>query len=67
MSKKVFGFHTHKNTDIIGLPEDKDKRRKVLIATLEYENIDWKLKVNIGGLGGMSSLMGKAMTDVDLV
>jgi alpha-1,3-glucan synthase len=57
----------HQNPDIIGWPEDKEKRRKVLIATLEYEIIDWKLKVKIGGLGVMSSLMGKAMTDVDLV
>ena len=52
---------------IIGWPEDQNKRRKVLIATLEYEIIDWKLKVKIGGLGVMSSLMGKAMTDVDLL
>ncbi|KAF9069108.1 modular protein with glycoside hydrolase family 13 and glycosyltransferase family 5 domains [Rhodocollybia butyracea] len=55
------------NTDIIGWPEDKQKRRKVLIATLEYEIIDWKLKVKIGGLGVMSSLIGKAMSDVDLL
>ncbi|EIW51684.1 glycoside hydrolase family 13 and glycosyltransferase family 5 domain-containing protein [Trametes versicolor FP-101664 SS1] len=64
-SEKVFGHHKHQ--DIIGWPEDKDKRRTVLIATLEYEIIDWKLKVKIGGLGVMSSLMGKAMTDVDLI
>ncbi|KAG5635486.1 hypothetical protein H0H81_011072, partial [Sphagnurus paluster] len=65
MSEKLFG---HKqNTEIIGWPEDKNKRRKVLIATLEYEIIDWKVKVKIGGLGVMSSLMGKAMTDVDLI
>ena len=38
-----------------------------MIATLEYEIIDWKLKVKIGGLGVMSSLMGKSMTDVDLI
>lgn len=55
------------NMDIIGWPEDKNKRRKVLIATLEYEIIDWKLKVKIGGLGVMSSLIGKAMSDVDLL
>ncbi|KII88464.1 glycosyltransferase family 5 protein [Plicaturopsis crispa FD-325 SS-3] len=66
MSEKLFGGHKH-NTDIIGWPEDKNKRRMVLIATLEYEIIDWKLKVKIGGLGVMSSLMGKAMTDVDLI
>jgi alpha-1,3-glucan synthase len=65
VSEKLFG-HKH-NTEIIGWPEDKNKRRKVLIATLEYEIIDWKIKVKIGGLGVMSSLMGKAMTDVDLV
>ncbi|TFK55043.1 glycoside hydrolase family 13 and glycosyltransferase family 5 domain-containing protein [Heliocybe sulcata] len=65
MSEKVFG-HKH-NAEIIGWPEDKNKRRTVLIATLEYEIIDWKLKVKIGGLGVMSSLMGKAMTDVDLI
>ncbi|KAF9053716.1 modular protein with glycoside hydrolase family 13 and glycosyltransferase family 5 domains [Hymenopellis radicata] len=65
-SEKFFGGHKH-NTDIIGWPEDKNKRRKVLIATLEYEIIDWKVKVKIGGLGVMSSLMGKAMTDVDLI
>lgn len=65
MTEKFFG-HKH-NTEIIGWPEDKNKRRKVLIATLEYEIIDWKLKVKIGGLGVMSSLMGKAMTDVDLL
>lgn len=65
LTEKMFG-HKH-NAEIIGWPEDKNKRRKVLIATLEYEIIDWKLKVKIGGLGVMSSLMGKAMTDVDLV
>ncbi|KAF8964043.1 modular protein with glycoside hydrolase family 13 and glycosyltransferase family 5 domains [Flammula alnicola] len=65
MSEKLFG-HKH-NAEIIGWPEDKNKRRKVLISTLEYEIIDWKLKVKIGGLGVMSSLMGKAMTDVDLI
>jgi len=64
-SEKIFG-HKH-NREIIGWPEDKNKRRKVLISTLEYEIIDWKIKVKIGGLGVMSSLMGKAMTDVDLI
>jgi alpha-1,3-glucan synthase len=34
----------HKGS-IIGWPEDRTKRRQVLIATLEYEIIDWKLKV----------------------
>ncbi|QRW14378.1 alpha-1,3-glucan synthase [Ceratobasidium sp. AG-Ba] len=51
---------------VIGWPENPHKRRQVLIATLEYEIIDWKLKVKIGGLGVMSSLMGKAMSDCDI-
>ncbi|KIO16968.1 hypothetical protein M407DRAFT_12567, partial [Tulasnella calospora MUT 4182] len=42
---------------MVGWPEVTDKRRKVLITTLEYEIIDWKLKVKIGGLGVTSSLM----------
>lgn len=65
ISEKI--FRPKHPGDVIGWPEDKDKRRKVLIATLEYEIMDWKLKVKIGGLGVMSSLMGKAMTDVDLI
>ncbi|KAH7889233.1 glycoside hydrolase family 13/glycosyltransferase family 5 protein [Phlebopus sp. FC_14] len=65
ITEKIFRHRA--NAEIIGWPEDKNKRRKVLIATLEYEIIDWKLKVKIGGLGVMSSLMGKAMTDVDLI
>ena len=31
-------------------------RRKVLIATMEYEIEDWNIKVKIGGLGVMASL-----------
>ena len=67
ISEKIFHSSHKMNADIIGWPEDKNKRRRVLISTLEYEIIDWKLKVKIGGLGVMSSLMGKAMTDVDLI
>ncbi|KAA1077051.1 Cell wall alpha-1,3-glucan synthase ags1 [Puccinia graminis f. sp. tritici] len=48
-------------------PDNMNARRKVLIATLEYEIIDWKIKVKIGGLGVMSSLMGKVMDDLDLL
>ncbi|KAK8853442.1 hypothetical protein IAR55_004148 [Kwoniella newhampshirensis] len=59
--------HSKVPEKIIGWPEDQNKRRKVLIATLEYEILDWKLKVKIGGLGVMSTLMGKAMSDVDLI
>lgn len=68
LNEKIFGLaQSRLKGEPIGWPEIPEKRRKVLIATLEYEIIDWKLKVKIGGLGVMSSLMGKAMTDVDLV
>ena len=60
-------FSTRSNTRILGWPEDRNKRRTVLIATLEYEIMDWRIEVKIGGLGVMSSLMGKVMTDVDLI
>jgi alpha-1,3-glucan synthase len=43
--EKFFSFGHSKNVEIIGWPEDPNKRRKVLIATLEYEILDWKLKV----------------------
>jgi len=65
-TEKVFGHHRDAVMPI-GWPEIPEKRRQVLISTLEYEIIDWKLKVKIGGLGVMSSLMGKAMTDVDII
>ncbi|KAF8825486.1 hypothetical protein HHX47_DHR6000210 [Lentinula edodes] len=69
VDEKLNAAHDKKGKHLaIGWPEDTNKtRRTVLIATLEYEIIDWKLKVKIGGLGVMSSLMGKAMTDVDLI
>ncbi|GJJ12099.1 hypothetical protein Clacol_006340 [Clathrus columnatus] len=68
VNEKMFGLVYNKlKYEPIGWPEVSKKRRKVLIATLEYEIFDWKLKVKIGGLGVMSSLMGKVMNDVDLV
>jgi alpha-1,3-glucan synthase len=42
-------------------------RRTVLIATMEYEIEDWSIKVKIGGLGVMASLMGKALDHMNLV
>lgn len=43
------------------------KRRKVLIATIEYNIDDWNIKVKIGGLGVMAQLMGKALSHIDLI
>lgn len=44
-------------------PVDRAERQltKILMATLEYEIPDWSIKVRIGGLGVISSLMGKYM------
>ncbi|KUI66955.1 Cell wall alpha-1,3-glucan synthase mok13 [Cytospora mali] len=35
-------------------------QRTVLIATMEYEIDDWNIKIKIGGLGKMASLMGSS-------
>ena len=43
------------------------KRLTVLIATMEYEIEDWAVKVKIGGLGVMSSLMGKNLKHQTLI
>lgn len=43
------------------------KRLTVLIATMEYEIEDWAIKVKIGGLGVMSSLMGKNLKHQRLI
>ena len=42
-------------------------RRTVLIATMEYEIEDWEIKIKIGGLGVMASLMGKNLAHQDLI
>lgn len=45
-------------TDALGTQE---QNRTILIATMEYEIEDWAIKIKIGGLGVMASLMGKAL------
>jgi alpha-1,3-glucan synthase len=47
--------------------EVTQNRRTVLIATMEYDIEDWKIKVKIGGLGVMAQLMGKNLAHQDLV
>ncbi|KAJ6136759.1 hypothetical protein N7497_012312 [Penicillium chrysogenum] len=42
-------------------------RRRVLVATMEYEINDWAIKIKIGGLGVMAQLMGKQLGHQDLV
>ena len=43
------------------------ERRRTLIATMEYEIDDWNIKIKIGGLGVMASLMGKHLSHHDIV
>lgn len=45
----------------------ESQRRTVLIATMEYEIEDWKMKIKIGGLGVMASLMGKNLQHQNLI
>lgn len=47
--------------------DDENTRRTVLLATMEYEIEDWKVKVKIGGLGVMASLMAKNLQHQNLV
>lgn len=43
------------------------KPRTVLLATIEYNIDDWKIKVKIGGLGVMAQLMSNSLPELDLV
>lgn len=36
------------------------EKKTILIATMEYEIFDWNIKIKIGGLGKMASLMGSS-------
>jgi alpha-1,3-glucan synthase len=47
--------------------QSHEKRRTVLIATMEYNIDDWNIKIKIGGLGVMAQLMGKSLQSQDLV
>lgn len=49
------------------LPNKNGQRRTVLIATMEYNIDDFKIKIKIGGLGVMAQLMGSALTHMDLI
>lgn len=42
-------------------------RRTVLIATMEYNIDDFKIKIKIGGLGVMAQLMANALHHMDIV
>ncbi|KAJ5982397.1 hypothetical protein N7451_012497 [Penicillium sp. IBT 35674x] len=51
----------------IATEEMVDQRRTVLIATMEYDIRDWKLKVKIGGLGVMAQLMSLNLKHQNLI
>ena len=55
------------HTDALAVETGSPDRRTVLIATIEYEIEDWNIKVKIGGLGVMASLMGKNLGHQDLI
>lgn len=44
-----------------------EQRRTVLIATMEYNIEDWKIKVKIGGLGVMAQLMSQHLGHQNLI
>lgn len=53
------------STGVVGVVSPK--RRKVMIATMEYNIDDWNIKIKIGGLGVMAQLMGKVLEHQDLI
>lgn len=42
-------------------------RRKVLVATMEYDIDDWGIRIKIGGLGVMAQLMSKQLGHQDVI
>ncbi|ERF68903.1 hypothetical protein EPUS_08063 [Endocarpon pusillum Z07020] len=49
------------------IADPNKSRRTMLIATLEYEIEDWEIKIKIGGLGVISSLMAKHLSHHDII
>ncbi|KAL9609251.1 MAG: hypothetical protein Q9167_005970 [Letrouitia subvulpina] len=55
------------NSGALAVDSGSPNRRTVLIATMEYEIEDWEIKIKIGGLGVMASLMGKNLGHQNLI
>ncbi|KAJ9353608.1 CAZyme family GH13 [Paecilomyces variotii] len=51
----------------IAIAAAPERRRTVLIATMEYNIEDWKVKVKIGGLGVMAQLMSQNLGHQNLI
>ena len=43
------------------------EKRCILIATVEYNIPDWNIDIRLGGLGTMSTVMGKHLTEYNLI
>ncbi|KAL5338002.1 hypothetical protein BJX70DRAFT_408930 [Aspergillus crustosus] len=52
---------------VVGAAAEASPRRTVLIATMEYDISDWKVKVKIGGLGVMAQLMSQNLQHQNLI
>lgn len=52
---------------VAGAAGAADQKRTVLIATMEYDISDWKIKVKIGGLGVMAQLMSQNLKHQNLI
>lgn len=64
----MFGGSKAARADGLAVETGSPIRRSVLIATMEYEIEDWPgVKIKIGGLGVMASLMGKNLGHQDLI
>ena len=55
------------NQNVLATTAESPHTRNVLIATMEYEIEDWAIKIKIGGLGVMASLMGKNLGHQNLI
>lgn len=66
-SRLLASHEKAKQVTMLRTSESAKERRTVLIATMEYDIEDWKIKVKIGGLGVMAQLMGKALEHQDLI
>ena len=53
--------------DVLGTAALRESSRTVLIGTMEYDIEDWNIKIKIGGLGVMASLMGKNLGHQNLI
>lgn len=63
---QLAGFFSRNKIEAVA-QSSPEKTRTVLIATMEYEIEDWAIKIKIGGLGVMASLMGKALGHQSLI